>query len=168
MTNKRKQVSKHKDIARIDQELKCTHGWYVRIKFQGKILNKFFSDKKNGGKDSSLELAITWRDHTRAKIGKSQSDRQIVTVTKNATRVVGVYLEKKQDRYIVTWANPNGRQNKTSVSIKKHGEAAALKLAIQKREKENQKRLSCNLREKAGNNHCNPAFLIIPHDLYNL
>jgi hypothetical protein len=65
MTNKRKRVSKHKDISRIDQESKRTHGWYVRVSFQGKEHSKFFSDKKNGGKESALLAAITWRNNTR-------------------------------------------------------------------------------------------------------
>ena len=142
MTEKRKRVSKHKDIARIDQESKRTHGWYVRVCFQGKTYSKFFSDKKNGGKNSALLAAITWRDNTRNKIGKPQSNRNIVSVANNNTGIVGVFLDGKHNRYNVSWVKPDGRQGKTSVSINKHGKAAALKLAIQKREEENQKRLN--------------------------
>ncbi len=39
MVEDRKQklmFEKHKDIARIDQETKRTHGWYVRVRFLGK------------------------------------------------------------------------------------------------------------------------------------
>ena len=141
MTNKNKAVSKRKDISRIDQDSKKTHGWYVRVVFQGKTHSKFFSDKKHGGKDSSLKVAITWRNHTRAKIGKSQSDKHIVTVAHNNTGIVGVILNEKLNRYEVNWVRPDGHQGKTSISIRKHGKVAALKLAIQKREVENQKRL---------------------------
>ncbi|MEN8142257.1 MAG: hypothetical protein ABFQ82_01510 [Thermodesulfobacteriota bacterium] len=42
-------LEKHKDVARIDQESKRTHGWYVRVRFKGKTHSKFFSDKKTGG-----------------------------------------------------------------------------------------------------------------------
>jgi hypothetical protein len=142
MTNKRKRISKHKDISCIDQESKRTHGWYVRVSFQGKDHNKFFSDKKYGSKESALLASITWRNNTRDKIGKPQSDRNIVTVSSNSTGIVGVILNKKYNRYEVSWVNPAGRQNKTSVSIKKHGKAAALKLAIQKREEKNNERLA--------------------------
>ena len=141
-TNKKKQVSKHKDIARIDQESKRTHGWYVRVSFQGTTHSKFFSDKKNGGKNSALLAAVTWRDNTRDKIGKPQSDRHMVTVARNSTGIVGVYLNEKLNRYDVSWVTPDGRQGKTSISIKKHGKAAALKLAIQKREEKNNERLT--------------------------
>jgi hypothetical protein len=142
MTNKRKRISKHKDIARIDQESKRTYGWYVRVNFQGKEHSKFFSDKKNGGKESALLAAITWRNNTRDKIGKPQTDRYIATIARNNTGIIGVYLNEKYNRYEVSWMNPDGRQGKTSVSIKKHGKAAALKLAIQKREEKNNERLA--------------------------
>ena len=143
MTYKRKkQVSKHKDIARLDQEAKRTYGWYVRISFRGKMHSKFFPDKLNGGKDSSLLAAISWRDDTRAKIGKPQTDRHIVSVTSNPTGIIGVTLSNKLNRYEVSWVRPDGRQGRTSVGIKKHGKAAALKLAIQRREEEEQKRLN--------------------------
>jgi hypothetical protein len=142
MTNKRKRISKHKDISRIDQESKRSHGWYVRVSFQGKDHNKFFSDKKNGGKESALLAAITWRNNTRDKIGKPQSDRNITTVSRNSTGIVGVSLNKKLNRYNVSWVDPEGHQGKTSISIKKHGKAAALKLAIQKREEKNNERLA--------------------------
>ena len=142
MTNKRKRVSKHKDIARIDQPSTRTHGWYARITFQGKVHSKFFSDKKSGGKNSSLLAAISWRDNTRAKIGKPQTDRNVVSVANSSTGIVGITLDKKYNRYSVSWVRPDGNQGKTSVSIKKHGKAAALKLAIQKREEKNNERLN--------------------------
>jgi hypothetical protein len=142
MTNKRKRISKHKDISRIDQESKRTHGWYVRVCFQGKEHSKFFSDKKNGGKVSALLASITWRDNTRDKIGKPQTDRYITTIARNNTGIVGVYLDEKLNRYEVSWVKLNGRKGGTSVSIKKHGKAAALKLAIQKREEKNNERLA--------------------------
>ena len=142
MTKKIRATSKHKDIARIDQESKRTHGWYVRITFKGKKYSKFFSDKKNGGKNSSLLAAITWRDNTRVKIGKPQSDRHIVSVANTPSGIVGVRLNEKLNRYEVSWVRPDGRQAKTSVSIKKHGKKAALELAIQKRKEEENKRLT--------------------------
>ena len=38
----RSMLEKHKDVARIDQESKRTHGWFVRVKFMGKTHTKFF------------------------------------------------------------------------------------------------------------------------------
>jgi hypothetical protein len=141
MTKKIRATSKYKDITRIDQPSKLTHGWYVRVCFKGKTHSKLFSDKMNGGKDAALKMSIIWRDKTRAKIGKPLSDRHIVTVSNTPTGIVGVRLNEKLQRYEVSWVRPDGSQNKTSVSIKKHGKKTALKLAIQKREEEENKRL---------------------------
>lgn len=71
MTNKRKLVSLHRNIARIDQEAKRTFGWFVRIRLEGKTHSKFFSDKKSGGKNVALLKAISWREKTRARLGKA-------------------------------------------------------------------------------------------------
>lgn len=142
MTKEIRATSKHKDIARIDQPSKRTHGWYVRVTFKGKVHSKFFSDKKNGGKDASLKMALTWRDNTRTKIGKPQTDRHIVTVSNTPTGIVGVRLDEKLQRYDVSWIKPGGGQGKTSVSIKKHGKEIAFKLAIQKREEKENERLA--------------------------
>jgi hypothetical protein len=142
MTKQNDSVVKHKDISRIDQDSKRTHGWYARISFHGKTYSKFFSDKKSGGKNIALLEALAWRDLTRAKIGKPPSDRHIVTVARNNTGIVGIRLNEKMERYEVSWVNPDGKQGKTTVSIKKRGKAAALKLAVQKREAENHKRIT--------------------------
>jgi hypothetical protein len=144
MTNQNDAAFKHKDISRIDQDSKRTHGWYTRISFHGKTYSKFFSDKKSGGKNLALLSALAWRDLTRAKIGKPQSDRHIVTVARNNTGIVGVRLNEKMSRYEVSWVNPDGRQGKTTVSFNKRGKAAALKLAVRKREEKNQKRITAD------------------------
>ena len=67
--DKKIMLEKHKDIARIDQEIKRTHGWYVRVRFYGKTYSKFFSDRKCGGRYSSLLSALAWRDKTEIKLG---------------------------------------------------------------------------------------------------
>jgi hypothetical protein len=122
-------VSKHKDIARIDQESKRSHGWYVRVRFNGKIFSKFFSDKKNGGRNSALLGAIAWRNSTRDKVGKPHSDRHVVTKSSSGTGVVGVRFDKKMNCYYVSWVTLDGRPGKTSVSIRKHGNEEAFKRA---------------------------------------
>ncbi len=141
MTEKKNTVSQHKDIARIDQESKRTFGWYVRVRFKGKTHSKFFSDKKNGGKNSALLAAITWRNKIRDKIGKPQTDRHVVTVASNPTGVVGVRLIEKLNRYEVSWITKDGRQGKTSVSTKKHGKKAAFKRACEIRKQKEAERL---------------------------
>ncbi|MEN8139859.1 MAG: AP2 domain-containing protein [Thermodesulfobacteriota bacterium] len=134
-------LEKHKDIARIDQEEKRTHGWYVRVRFYGKTHSKFFSDGKCGGRYSSLLAAVAWRDQTEKRLGKVRTDKHIVTVSNTTTGVVGVRLNDKLNRYEVSWVNEEGKQGKTSVSIRKHGKEAAFKRACDIRQMKESERL---------------------------
>jgi len=143
--NKRKNtVSGHKDIARIDQESKRTFGWYVRVRFLGKTSSKFFSDRKHGGKAAGLLAAKSWRNDTEKKVGKPRTDRHIVSVSNTLTEVVGVRLNDKLNRYEVSWIGKDGRQGKTSVSIKRHGRVKAFKRACQIRKEKEAARLSAS------------------------
>lgn len=132
---------KHKDIARIDQESKRTHGWYVRVRFQGKTHSKFFSDKKCGGRHSSLLSGVAWRDFTEKKLGKIRTDKHLVTVSNSGTGVVGVRLNEKFNRYEVSWVTTHGKQGKTSVSVRKHGKEGAFIKACAIRQKKERARL---------------------------
>lgn len=134
-------LEKHKDIARIDQESKRTHGWYVRVRFLGKTHSKFFSDRKSGGRYSSLLSAISWRDKTEKKLGKVRTNKHMVTVSNSGTGVVGVRLNDKLNRYEVSWVTHQGKQGKTSVSIAKHGKKAAFARACEIRTEKEKARL---------------------------
>lgn len=134
-------LEKHKDVARIDQESKRTHGWYVRVRFLGKTHSKFFSDRKCGGRYSSLLSAIAWRDQTEKKLGKVRTNKHMVTVSNSSTGVVGVRLNDKLNRYEVSWVTHQGKQGKTSVSINKHGKKAAFKRACEIRQTKERERL---------------------------
>ncbi|WP_041278025.1 AP2/ERF family transcription factor [Desulfotalea psychrophila] len=134
-------LEKHKDVARIDQESKRTHGWYVRVRFLGKTHSKFFSDRKCGGRASSLLLAIAWRDQTEKKLGKVRTNKHMVTVSNSSTGVVGVRLNDKLGRYEVSWVTSSGKQGKTSVSIAKHGKKEAFARACAIRQEKEKSRL---------------------------
>ncbi len=134
-------LEKHKDIARIDQETKRTHGWYVRVRFQGKTHSKFFSDRKCGGRYSSLLSAIAWRDTTEKRLGKVRTNKHLVTVSNSGTGVVGVRLNDKFNRYEVSWVSSHGKQGKTSVSIRKHGKENAFIKACKIRQEKERARL---------------------------
>ncbi len=138
-------LEKHKDIARIDQESKRTHGWYVRVRFKGETYSKFFSDKKCGGRYSSLLSAISWRDKTEKKLGKVRTNKHIVTVSNSITGVVGVRLNDKLNRYEVSWVTEHGKQGKTSVSIRKHGKREAFKRACSIRQTKESARLASSV-----------------------
>ena len=134
-------LEKHKDVARIDQEDKRTHGWYVRVRFQGTTHSKFFSDGKCGGRYSSLLAALAWRDTTEKKIGKIRTDKHLVTVSNTTTGVVGVRFNEKLNRYEVSWVNRVGKQGKTSVSVNKNGKEKAFKMACEIRNLKEAERL---------------------------
>lgn len=136
-----KQNEKHQHIARIDQELKRTHGWYVRVRFNGKNHPKFFSDRVHGGRDCSLLAAIAWRDAKEKEVGKPRTNGKIFTVSRTNTNVVGVRFNEKLNRYEVSWVTPLGKQGKTSVSIKKSGKENAFATACKIREEKEAKRL---------------------------
>lgn len=141
--NKNDNLSKkHKDISRIDQESKATHGWYVRLAFKGKAYTKFFSDRKFGGKYSALLAALAWRNETEAAIGKIRTDKRVVSVSKNDTGVVGVLLNVALNRYEVRWAASHGKQGQTTVSINKYGKKAAFEKACQIRKMKEAERLA--------------------------
>lgn len=135
-------LEKHKDVARIDQEDKRTHGWYVRVRFQGTTHSKFFSDGKCGGRYSSLLAALTWRDAMEKKIGKIRTDKHLVTVSNTTTGVVGVRFNEKLNRYEVSWVNRVGKQGKTSVSVNKNGKEKAFQIACEIRKAKEAERLS--------------------------
>ncbi len=141
MATRGETVSKHKDIARIDQESKRSHGWYVRVRFHGKNHSKFFSDKKSGGRNSALLAAVAWRDHTRKKIGKPPTDKHIVTKCTTNTGVVGVRHDEKLNCYFISWVNQEGKPGKTSVSINRHGRIGAFQRACKIREQKEAERL---------------------------
>lgn len=135
-------LEKHKDVARIDQEEKRTHGWYVRVRFEGTTHSKFFSDRKCGGRYSSLLAALTWRDTLEKQLGKIRTDKHLVTVSNTTTGVVGVRFNEKLNRYEVSWVNRVGKQGKTSVSIKKNGKEKAFQIACEIRKVKEAERLS--------------------------
>lgn len=140
--SKLKKTDNFKSISRHDQESKNTHGWYVRVRFHGKLTTKFFSDKKCGGKDFSLKAAITWRDETEARIGKPRTDSCMVTVSRTSTGVVGVRMDEPRNRYVVQWTKLDGKRGRTTVSIKKHGRKAAFARACKIRKEKEAERLA--------------------------
>src|SRR3954447_23854412 len=72
------QQSEYHHISRIDQESKNQHGWYVRMRFRGQAISRFFSDQKHDGKDMALKSAQEWRDRTFRELGRPSTRRRIV------------------------------------------------------------------------------------------
>ena len=141
--------SGHKGVSRIDQETRNTHGWYVRVSFNGQKRSKFFSDTAHGGRETALEKAVIYRNETEKELGRPRTDRLVIARNpRNRTGVMGVQRKTKivktatgekttRNVYEVTWCPQPGRMSRTWVSIDEYGEQAAFRKACAiRREKE--------------------------------
>ena len=129
-----------KGLSRVDSE--STHGWYVRGYKNKKTYAKFFGDKKFGGRDESLAAAREHRDALAAELDSTPSERLrriVVRDSRNNTGVLGVTRMKRKsasgisESFCVTWKPEPGVQQSTSFSIRKYGEEAAFKMAVELR-----------------------------------
>lgn len=141
--------SGHKGISRIDQPERKTHGWYVRVRFNGTQRAKFFSDETHGGRDEALLQAVQFRNRAEHDLGKPRTDRLVIASNpRNRSGIMGVQRKTKiiktdtgerltKNVYEVTWNPEPGRLCRTWVSIDEYGEEAALRKACAiRREKE--------------------------------
>jgi hypothetical protein len=128
--------SGYKGVSRIDQPKKNTHGWYVRVSYNGQLHSKFFSDFKYDGKEKSLQEAISYRNKLETELGKPRTDRVVVVKhPRNKTGMLGVQRtvrkQKKGNKvyywsvYVITYQPEPGVVKSTSVSINKYGEKEA-------------------------------------------
>lgn len=150
--SKEKSIDEFRNITRMEYPRKgrgygATVGWWVRVMRGSKMYSKLFSDGKYGGKEKALKKAKKYRDkiteehHSLLRKGyyTFKSDR-------NTSGIVGVHrgfkVKKKPSGreytyyvWIATWVEPvTGKIKNRSFSISKHGEAGALKLALEARE----------------------------------
>lgn len=139
-----KRSTKNKGISRIDSG--STHGWFVRGYKNGKTYSKLFSDLKCGGKRKAQNMAREYRDELHAELEKIPSAprgrRVVYRDSRNTTGVLGVCKTRKKspngkvtECFSVSWRPEPGVQKCTSFSIRKYGEAKALKLAVAHRRK---------------------------------
>ncbi len=134
-----------KSISRI--ETAKHSAWYVRIYFEGAYVRKTFSDTVYNGKEDALREALLWRDEMERHMGKPRTERSVRKKTSVDERVAGIrrrtMKDKKRGRsyirdvYEVTWAPEPGKVWRTKISVTKHGEEEAFRMALAlRREKE--------------------------------
>jgi hypothetical protein len=133
--------SGHKGVSRIDCPERKTVGWYVRVRLGNVTKAKFISDSKHGGKDAGLLKAVECRNRLEQELGKPRTDWVVVGENpRNKSGVVGVRRAVKKytgkdgtiylnEVYEVSWNAGREKKGRTSVSIKKYGEAAAFRRA---------------------------------------
>lgn len=67
-------VGRPKGISRIDQESTRTHGWYVRIYENGKVVQaRLFSDRKHGGPGPALRAAFDFHESAQASLNQQRA-----------------------------------------------------------------------------------------------
>lgn len=143
--------SGYKGVSRIDCPERKTVGWYVRVRLNNVTRSKFISDKAHGGKEAALVTAVECRNELERELGKPRTDWVVVGDNpRNKSGVVGVRRAVKKytgkdgtvylnEVYEVSWNAGREKKGRTSVSIKKYGEAAAFRRACAiRRQKERQ------------------------------
>src|SRR5829696_2455610 len=134
--------SGHKGVSRIDSEQKKMHGWYVRVRFNNETKSKFVTDRQHGDKEAALKAAVECRDGLERELGKPRTDW--VVVGAGVRRAIKKYKGKdgkvyENEVYEVSWNAGREKKGRTSVSIRKYGEARAFRMACAiRREKERQ------------------------------
>ena len=133
--------SGHRGVSRIDSPAKKTHGWYVRVRFNKQSKARFIPDKLYGGKEAALAKAVECRDEFERALGKPRTDHQVVGHSgRNPGGVAGVrravrkYKGKDGTLHLnevfeVTWNAGRERRGRTCVSIRRHGELRAFRMA---------------------------------------
>ncbi len=136
-----KQVQ-HKGLTRCDYPERHMVGYMVRVTWAGVRRQKFFADNKHGDRLGALAAALDWRDQQERELGKPRTEQLIIGKAASNTGIPGVTRLIRAGHPIlqVTWYE-NGRQRRTSISIDKHGERAALALARRIRAEAEQRRL---------------------------
>src|SRR3972149_6298356 len=132
-------TSGYKSISRVDYKKKHAYGWLVRVAFQAKMHQQFFSDAAHGGKRAALKAAVRWRNQVEKKLGKPRTERKLaMPSSRNTSGVVGIREttkamtrdgRKKGLVYEVWWFPKPGVIRKTSVSIYKYGQREAFRRA---------------------------------------
>jgi hypothetical protein len=142
-------ITKNKGISRIDSEACRTYGWYVRARFNGKVISKLFSDIKYGGKAKALMKARRFYKKSLTKLVRQNSDLKTDKIpikpiishnNRNNTGIVGVQKIVRQNpggtvyqAYRANWTENNGKSHTKFFSVDKLGERMAFKMACEVR-----------------------------------
>ena len=135
-------TSANKNISRVDT--RATHGYQVRMRRRRVSFDKFFSDKKFGGKRKALLAARDYRDELAAN--NRAFSRKETAALKDApasSGVPGVRLEEKTvvsgeyettySFWVAQWSPEPGVRKTRRFSVDKHGDEGAFKKAVNAR-----------------------------------
>jgi hypothetical protein len=120
-------TTRYLNVTRMDYPK--AHGYFVRVSWKGVQRARLFSDGVYGDRFAALAAALDWRDQVTKELGKpspgkpARPDLGVNRVTKDG-----------RDVYEATWL-VNGKQGRTSFSVKKHGAKKAHALALAARQR---------------------------------
>ena len=123
-------------ISRIDLPLMKTHGWQIRLRRQGKLFSKFFSDRKHGGVEEALTIARAYRnelikslpDPVRAGAEGKMTRRNVSGVV-GVSRIVIKSGLRRYEFWQATWSCESGVRKRMKFSVRRYGEDRAFELA---------------------------------------
>ncbi len=164
-----------KGISRIDSSERNEHCWLVRATKDSVTYSKSFADKKYGGKEKAMKIAMEYRDKLYKLLNidltkpRKRGFREFpypffTKKSNNKTGVVGVYRVTKtverempegkknvvvRDHFVASINVEKYKQVQKFFSVAEHGEEKARKLAIAWRKKME--------KEVAGRRHGKPA-----------
>ena len=131
-------MKKIKNITRT--EALHREGWIVKLSRGDKVLRKYFSDHRYGGKTKALVLAKECLDGFKAILHVNGNERVLPTIkNRGTTGVQGVSeriqvhpkTQEKRYTYVVSWQEtPTLKKYKTFSSLK-HGKEQAFELAVE-------------------------------------
>jgi hypothetical protein len=150
-----------KGISRIDAPDRNEHCWLVRATKDSVTYSKSFADKKYGGKEKTLRIAVEYRDKLYKALNidlnkpRKRGFREFpypffTKKANNKTGVVGVYRTTKiaekqtpegkktvvvRDHYVASINVEKYKQVQKFFSVAEHGEEKARKMAIAWRKK---------------------------------
>ncbi|GAA5483574.1 hypothetical protein [Haloferula sargassicola] len=131
-------------IGRIDLPDASTHGWQVRLQRRGRKYAKYFGDRQCGGPKQSYREALAWRDELLEELDIRQQPvaRVCQRSRRNSSGVVGVskiaVSAANGETYLfwqATWSPAVGQRCCVKFSVKRHGDRAAFRLAVEARQR---------------------------------
>ncbi len=138
-----REMKKHKNIRRIDNDVNRTHAWLVQVQRNKKITIKMFTDGVFGGKRKAFNAALKFRNGVLAGISEYKYHMHIRSIlrknNKSGIPGVGRYdaIQKIKDRkaafWTAFWDDENGKRRSRKFYVSCYGERNAKKMAVSKR-----------------------------------
>jgi hypothetical protein len=147
MKNTEPTTDRNYGISRFDDNKRRAHGWRVSLRRYGTKLVENFPDKKYGGRQRALKLAMHFRDELLGKFPPiTRREMCRIRRSNNKSGINGVYTYAKRYKlrdgssretwyWEATWPAEQGKHVSINFSVKKYGEELARSMAIRARQK---------------------------------